>query len=126
MLSGRNTITSVDDYIKQFPPDIRKKLKQLRGIILNAAPDCEEGISYQMPVYKQNGVLVYFGAFKNHIGFFPTASGISEFKKELSGYKLSKGTIQIPNEKPIPINLIKRIVKFRINKNSKKLKAKKK
>ena len=95
-------------------------MEKLRLTILNAAPKAEEGTSYQMPVFKQNGNLVYFGVFKNHIGFFPTASGINAFKEELSGYKLSKGTVQFPFNKPIPFNLVKKIVKFRVKETSEK------
>jgi len=116
---------TVDEFIIQQPVSIRERLEKLRTIIKKAAPKSEELISYQMPAYKQNGILVYFGAFKNHIGFFPTASGIEAFRHELTDYKTSKGTIQFPNDKPIPIDLITKIVKFRVKENEQRLKYKK-
>ncbi len=118
------TSKSVDEYISGFPPDIKEKLETIRKAIKESAPDAEETISYRMPAFKQNGVLVYFAAFKDHIGFFPTASGIEAFKHELSGYKWSKGTIQFPMDKPLPVDLVKRIVKFRVAENAKKAKNK--
>jgi uncharacterized protein YdhG (YjbR/CyaY superfamily) len=110
---------NIDDYINCAPEDIRPILEQIRQVIRKAAPGAEEVISYGMPAIKQNGVLVYFAAFKDHIGFFPTSSGISHFKKELEGYETSKGTIRFPLEKPIPYGLITKIVKFRVEENSK-------
>ena len=85
--------SSIDEYIGTFPPEIRTLLEELRQAIQRAAPDAEETISYQMPAFRQNGILVYFAAFKNHIGFFPTASGIEAFKEELAQYRTSKGTV---------------------------------
>ena len=120
MDKSKRNIKTIDEYIAACPPEIKETLEKLRQTILNAAPEAEEGISYQMPVFKQNGNLVYFGAFKNHIGFFPTSSGISAFEKELSGYKISKGTIQFPFEKPIPYELVKKIVMFRVKENFEK------
>lgn len=110
---------SIDEYIATFPPDIQKRLSQLRVAIHEAAPKAEETISYQMPAFKQNGVLVYFAAFKNHIGFFPTGKGMEAFKDKLSGYKTSKGTIQFPLNQPLPLDLVKEIVKVRVNQNQK-------
>jgi len=115
------SLKKVDQYLASQPKEIREILEQLRLTIKTTAPDAEESISYGMPAYKQNGPLVYFAAFKNHIGFFPTSSGVKEFKDELSQYKTSKGTIRFPLDKPLPIELIKKIVKFRLEENTGKL-----
>jgi uncharacterized protein YdhG (YjbR/CyaY superfamily) len=111
---------TIDEYIKSFPPDVQDILQKIRQTIRTAAPGAEETISYQIPAFKQNGVLVYFAAFKEHIGFFPTSSGINAFKKELAPYKTSKGTVQFPIEKPIPYDLVKKIVMFRVKENLEK------
>lgn len=112
---------NTDDYIKSFPKDVRQRLEQIRTIIKNTAPDAEESISYAMPAYKLNGKpLVYFAAFKNHIGFYATPSGHSEFAKELSKYKQGKGSVQFPLNKPLPLGLITKIVKFRVKENLQK------
>ena len=97
----------------------------MRAIIKKAAPKAEEVISYSMPAFKQSGILVYFAAQSKHIGFYPTASGIIDFKKELVDYKHSKGAIQFPYDKPLPVSLITQIVKFRVAEDKAKLKAKK-
>lgn len=119
MEENKTVVNNVDEYISQFPSDIQEKLQALRKVIREAAPEAEEKISYQMPALFQKGVLVYFAAFKKHIGFFPTANGIAAFKDELSEYKCSKGTIQFPLDKPIPYKLVSRIVKYRIEENLK-------
>lgn len=112
---------NTDDYIKSFPKDVRQRLEQIRTIIKNTAPDAEESISYAMPAYKLNGKpLVYYAAFKNHIGFYATPSGHSEFAKELSKYKQGKGSVQFPLDKPLPLGLITKIVKFRVKENLQK------
>lgn len=111
---------NVDDYIAAQPEDVQTKLEQLRQTIRKAAPKADEGISYGMPSYKLHGPLVYFGAAKTHIGFYPTADGIEAFKNELSDYDFSKGTIRLPNDKPLPVRLIRDIVKFRIARNEEK------
>ena len=108
---------NVDEYISNYPADIQQILKGLRATIKEAAPNAEEVISYQMPAYKYHGILVYFAAFKNHIGFYPRASGIDTFKKELSVYKSAKGSVQFPLDKPLPLELISSIVKIRVNEN---------
>jgi uncharacterized protein YdhG (YjbR/CyaY superfamily) len=118
--------TSIDEYISAFPEDIQEKLQNIRLTIREAAPDAEETISYQMPAFRQNGILVYFAAFKNHISFFPTSSGIEKFKVDLAAYEGSKGTVKFPLDKPIPYDLIKRIVKFRVEENLRKAVAKRK
>jgi uncharacterized protein YdhG (YjbR/CyaY superfamily) len=105
--------------------NVRDILQKLRETIAESAPDAEETISYQIPTFKLNGNLVHFGAFKNHIAFFPTASGKEAFKKELSQYKGGKGTIQFPIGKPIPFDLVRKVVKYRVKENQKKKKRKK-
>ncbi|MEH7305533.1 iron chaperone [Neobacillus drentensis] len=108
---------SIDHYIEQFPPDVQDKLNTLRKVIKNSASDAEEKISYQMPAFALKGNLVYFAAYKNHIGFYPTSSGIAAFKHKLSEYKTSKGAVQFPIDKPLPYELISEIVKYRIAEN---------
>jgi uncharacterized protein YdhG (YjbR/CyaY superfamily) len=117
---------SIDDYIAGFPIEIQKKLQELRAVIKAAAPEAEEKISYQMPAFAQNGILVYFAAHKNHIGFYPTSSGIEKFKDELSAYENSKGAIRFPIDEPIPYELVKKIVAFRLQENLNKVKIPKK
>lgn len=111
---------TIDGYIATFPPNIQTILQQVRATIHKAAPDAEETISYNMPAFKQNGVLVYFAAFKNHIGFFPTAQGIEAFKDRIAAYKTSKGTIQFALDKPLPLELIDEIVRYRVKTNTSK------
>ncbi|MBP1767704.1 MAG: hypothetical protein H6P98_1819 [Candidatus Aminicenantes bacterium] len=108
---------SVDEYIASFPEDTQVILKTLRRVIKGAAPQAEEAISYGIPTFKLKGNLVHFAAFKNHIGFYPASSGIVAFKKELFRYKRSKGTVQFPIDKPIPFNLVKKIVRYRVKEN---------
>ncbi len=110
---------NIDEYIVSFPEPTIKKLRELRKAIREAAPQASEKISYNMPCFYLNGNLVYFGAFPDHISFFPTASGISAFKKEISKYDFAKGTVRFPIDKPLPIDLIKKIVKFRVKENLK-------
>ncbi len=109
---------TIDEYIKASPKDVQSILQRLRLTIRRAAPEAVETISYQMPTFKLNGKgLVYFAAFKNHIGFYPIPSGIEAFKKELSRYKQGKGSVQFPIDKPIPYDLVRRIVRFRAKEN---------
>ncbi|WNS76060.1 DUF1801 domain-containing protein [Bacillus sp. DTU_2020_1000418_1_SI_GHA_SEK_038] len=115
---------SIDEYILQFPQEIQEILKTLRKVIKESAPNAEEKISYAMPTFVLNGNLVHFAAYKNHIGFYPTPSGINTFKQELSGYKTSKGAVQFPIGKPIPYGLISKIVKFRVDENKSKAEGK--
>jgi uncharacterized protein YdhG (YjbR/CyaY superfamily) len=112
--------TSVDAYIAEFSGTTRKKLKEIRAVIRSAAPDAEEVISYNMPAYKQNGILVYFAGYEHHIGFYPTGSGIKHFQEEFSKYRWSKGAVQFPLDKPLPKRLITAIVKFKIEERSRK------
>ncbi len=104
----------IDEYIRSFPPDVQKILEQLRKIIHRNAPGAEEAISYGMPTFKLNGNQVHFAVFERHIGFYPTPSGIEAFEKELAPYKHAKGSVQFPLDKPIPNDLVKRIVQFRV------------
>lgn len=108
---------TIDEYIAQFAEDKQKILQQIRSVIKEAAPNAKEKISYQMPTFYMNGNLVHFAAFKTHIGFYPVPSGIEKFKEELSQYKGGKGSVQFPYDKPIPYDLIQRIVKFRVAEN---------
>src|SRR6476646_9282693 len=108
---------NVDDYFSAVPEPAREKLNILRTIIKHAAPQAEEVISYNMPAFKLKGILVYYAAYNEHIGFYPTASPIRIFKNELIKYKTSKGAIQFPLDKPIPTTLVKKIVQFRIKEN---------
>jgi len=108
---------NIDEYIAGFPEKIQTILQNLRRVIHEAAPEAQETISYGMPAFKQNGIVVYFAAFKDHIGFFPTSSGVSAFARELAPYDTAKGTIRFPLDEPIPVNLIKKIVKFRVQEN---------
>jgi len=111
--------TTVDAYIKAFPKDVQTALAKIRQIIRTGAPDAEESIAYGMPAYKLNGKpLVYFAGYAKHIGFYATPTGHSAFAKELSQYKQGKGSVQFPLDKPIPFELIKRIVKFRVEENN--------
>ena len=124
MLTSKNQFKTIDEYIKAFPDDVQRILEKMRKTIRDAAPEAVEAISYQMPAFKLNGALVYFAAFKNHIGFYPTSSGIKEFKKELSRYQGGKGSVQFPVEEPIPYDLVRKIVIFRVKENQEKKKLK--
>ncbi|MFO7616303.1 MAG: DUF1801 domain-containing protein [Bacteroidales bacterium] len=108
----------VDDYINHFPPTVREILRQIRAVILAAAPAAVEGFAYQMPSYKTNGKpLVYFAAFDRHIGFYATPTGHSAFTAELSQFKQGKGSVQFPLDQPIPYDLIRRMVEYRVAEN---------
>jgi uncharacterized protein YdhG (YjbR/CyaY superfamily) len=114
MKSKRSAPKDIDSYIEGFPKDIQARLQQLRKTISETAPKATECIKYQIPTFFFHGNLVHFAAFKKHIGFFPTPSGIENFKMELSGFELSKGTIRFPLDKPIPFKLVSSIVAFRV------------
>ncbi|MEC0125559.1 iron chaperone [Paenibacillus pabuli] len=115
----------VDDYISQFPSDVQIKLQALRQMIRDSAPNAVEKISYKMPTYAEHGNLVHFAAYSKHIGFYPGASGIEAFKEELSRYKGAKGSVQFPLDQPLPEELIRRIVEFRVQANVEKAREKK-
>jgi uncharacterized protein YdhG (YjbR/CyaY superfamily) len=120
----RNQSATIDEYIASFPAEIQEKLQGLRAVIRKAAPDAEEAIRYGIPTFRQNGSnLVHFAAFRDHLSFFPTSSGVAKFQKELSSYQLSKGTIQFPLDKPVPYDLVERITRFRAEENRQKKKA---
>ena len=108
------SITDIDSYIALYPAEVRKLLEQVRATIRKAAPDAKEKIGYGIPTYTMNGNLVHFGGFKKHIGFYPGPDAIVAFKKELAGYDGAKGSIQFPLDKPIPLGLITKMVKYRV------------
>ena len=120
MKPSKNEIASIDQYIRQFPEQVQAMLSELRSVISRAAPHATEKISYQMPCFYLHGNLVYFAAYKQHIGFYPTQSGIEAFQDQLEGYKSSKGSIQFPLDQPLPLKLVKVIVEFRVRENSAK------
>lgn len=109
------TMSEVEKYIATFPPEVQILLHQIRGVIKEKAPSATETIKYAMPTYVLKENLVHFAGYKNHIGFYPTPSGIENFKDEIAEYKWSKGAVQFPIEKPLPLDLIGRIVEYRIN-----------
>lgn len=113
MMTSRRQFKTVDEYIKTYPKDVQSILEEVRLTIQKAAPEAVEAISYQIPTFRLNGNLVHFAAFKNHIGFYPTSSGIEAFEKELSQYKRGRGSVQFPLDKPIPYGLVRKIVRYR-------------
>lgn len=117
MAASRKTPKSFDDYLDRFPKNVQQRLKKIRLTVKRAAPQAKEKISYGIPSFTLNGMLVWFAAFKNHIGFYPRTSAIAAFKKELSAYKGAKGSVEFPFGKPLPLPLISRIVKFRMKEN---------
>lgn len=123
---AKTDFKTMDDYIQTFPEDVQVILEQVRQTIQKAAPKAEETIKYQLPTFTLEGNLVYFAAFKNHIGFYPMPSGIATFKKELSQYKGAKGSVQFPMDQPMPLRLISKIVKYRTKENLTKAKTKEK
>ena len=118
MIRSKKQFITIDQYIKIFPKDVGGMLQAFRKTIKAAAPRAEEAISYQIPTFKLNGNLVHFAAFKNHIGFYPGARAIVVFKKELALYKTAKGSIQFPIDEPLPIALIRKIVRYRVKESS--------
>ena len=115
---------NIDEYIGAFPNDVQEILEKVRMTIQKAAPDATEKISYSMPAFEQNGIIVYFAAFKNHIGLYALPTGHEAFKEEFLPYKSGKGSVQFPFDKPIPYDLITKIVKFRVKENLEKAKKK--
>jgi uncharacterized protein YdhG (YjbR/CyaY superfamily) len=113
---------TIDEYIAHYPKDVQLLLEKMRKTIRKAAPEAEERISYSMPAFYQDGILVWFAAFKEHIGFYPKPSAIAAFEKDLSKYEGTKGTVRFPMNKPLPLALVSRIVKFRIRQNQNKKK----
>jgi uncharacterized protein YdhG (YjbR/CyaY superfamily) len=124
METNRPTPKNIDEYIAGFPLEIQKILEQIRATIRAAAPDAQETISYGMPTFTLKGYLVYFAAYKKHIGFYPAPIGIEEFKDQIAEYEAGKGTLQFPLDKPIPYDLISKIVSFRVQANLARAEAK--
>ena len=125
MTTTRTKFDNIDNYIASFPEETQELLERLRLTIKKAAPEAQETINYGIPTFTLKGNLVHFAAFKNHIGFYPTPSGIETFKKDLSAYDGAKGSVKFPIDKPIPFELISRIVKFRVKENQEKATNKK-
>ena len=122
----KNGSATIDQHISTFPDNVQAMLRQLRETIQKAAPAATEAISYGIPTFKLNGNLVHFAGYKNHIGFYPGAAGIASFEAELAAYKFSKGAVQFPLDKPLPLKLVTKIVKFRVQQQElKKAPAKK-
>jgi uncharacterized protein YdhG (YjbR/CyaY superfamily) len=117
MATSKKGFKTIDEYIAKFPVNVQSILEELRRAIRESAPEAEETISYQMPAFKLNGIVVWLAAYKNHIGFYPKTSAIEEFKPELSDYEVSKGTIRFPLDKQIPLDLVKKIVRYRVKEN---------
>ena len=117
MAAASRQYKTMDEYINTFPEDVRRILNELRQTIKEVAPEAQETINYQIPTFTLNGNLVHFAAFQNHIGFYPTPSGMEAFKKELSQYKGAKGSVQFPIDQTLPLSLIRRIVKYRVQEN---------
>lgn len=124
MTMQQSTPRNIDEYIAGFPNDVQEILQKIRKSIRKAAPDAEETIKYQMPTFTLRGNLVYFAAWKKHVGFYPMPTGIEEFKEELSVYQGAKGSIKFPLDKPIPFELIGKIMKFRVKENLERAQAK--
>ena len=112
-----NKPKDTDEYIAGFPPEIQDKLQALRGAIRSAAPDAQEVISYGMPAYKYKGMLAYFAAHTKHIGLYPMSGTIAHFRDQLAGFTCSKGTVQLPFDQPMPLDLIRKMVAFRVSEN---------
>jgi uncharacterized protein YdhG (YjbR/CyaY superfamily) len=118
MPGARNTATTIDEYIAGFPPETQRVLQELRALIRDHAPGATETISYAMPAFDLNGQhLVFFAGYPHHVGFYPIPSGMDAFKEELSRYKTGKGSVQFPLDEPLPRDLIRRIVEFRVMEN---------
>ncbi len=118
-MPDRSTARSIDEYIADFPPETRQVLEEMRELIRSSAPEATETISYAIPTFDLNGRhLVHFAGYKHHVGFYPVPSGIEAFKEELTPYKSGKGSAQFPLGKPIPEDLIRRIVEFRVEENT--------
>ena len=124
MAMSKKIPKNFDDYADRFPKEVQPLLRKMRLTIRKAAPEARETISYGIPAFTLNGLLVWFAAHKTHIGFYPRASAIAAFKKELSAYKGAKGSVQFPFDEPLPLPLVSRIVKFRVKQNLSKSKKK--
>jgi len=113
----KRVFETIDEYIATFPKNVQVILEELRQAIRDSAPNAKEAISYQMPTFKLNGNLVHFAAYKNHIGLYPTSSGIEAFKEKLTDYEISKGAVRFPLNKPLPFDIVKKMVKYRVKEN---------
>lgn len=125
MKSNESASSEVDEFIARYPADVQKVLQKIRGIIREVAPEAKETINYGIPTFTLNGNLVHYSALTNHIGFYPTPSGIEKFKKELSKYEGAKGSVKFPLDEPIPYELIRKITEFRVKEQQAKAKKKK-
>lgn len=125
MTPSESQVTTIDEYIAGFPKNIRELLEELRRVIRESAPQAEEAIRYGIPTFRLRGNLVHFAAFNHHIGFYPTPSAITAFSEELSPYKQSKGTVRFPLDTPIPYDLVRKIVKYRVEEMLEREKKKK-
>lgn len=114
----RSAATTIDDYMTEFPPETREVLEELRALIKTAAPEATETMSYAIPTFDLNGHLVHFAGYERHIGFYPAPSGIAAFKEELKPYKTAKGSVQFPLDQPLPMDLIRRMVEYRVEENA--------
>jgi len=124
MQANSKVAGNIDEYIEQFPANVQAILQKLRATIKKTAPAAEETISYQIPAFRYHGMLVFFAGYKNHVGFYPTSSPMKVFKDRLTSYKTSKGAIQFPIDKALPLTLVKDIVKFKVKENLEKENAK--
>ena len=124
MQANAKVAGNIDEYIEQFPANVQAILQKLRATIKKTAPAAEETISYQIPAFRYHGMLVFFAGYKNHVGFYPTSSPMKVFKDRLTSYKTSKGAIQFPIDKALPLTLVKDIVKFKVKENLEKENAK--
>jgi uncharacterized protein YdhG (YjbR/CyaY superfamily) len=125
-MPAQSTPATIDDYIAAFPKEVQAILKKIRLTVRAAAPKAEEKISYRMPAFAQNGILIYFAAFKNHIGIFPPVRGDDKLIKELSRYRGEKGNLKFPLDEPVPYKLISKIVKLRLKQHAEKVRSKRK
>jgi uncharacterized protein YdhG (YjbR/CyaY superfamily) len=126
MATIRTPSKNIDEYISRFPKDVQIILEKIRTTIRKTAPDAKETIAYQIPTFTLEGNLVHFAAYAKHIGFYPTPNGITKFKKELAKYATAKGSVQFPLDRPIPYDIIKKIVMYRVQENLERVKRKKK
>ena len=125
MKSNESSSSKVDDFIAKYPPDVQQILQKIRGIIREVAPEAQEKLNYGIPTFTLNGNLVHYSALKDHIGFYPTPSGIEKFKKQLSAYEGAKGSVKFPLDQPIPYDLIRKVTEFRVKEQQAKAKKKK-
>ena len=126
MAVQRSAAKNIDEYLAEFPPETQAILQKVRATIREAAPEAQETINYAIPTFTLKGNLVHFAGFKSHIGFYPTPTGIEKFKAELTGYESAKGSVKFPLDQPIPYELIREIVKFRVQENLEKAEGKRK